>query len=432
MAPPASPLPSFWQAFRFWLKMGFISFGGPAGQISILHEELVERRRWISEERFLHALNYCMLLPGPEAQQLCIYIGWLLHRTWGGIVAGALFVLPSLFLLLGLSAAYLVYGPLPAVAGLLYGLKAAVLALVLSALIRIGRKALKNHMMWLIAFLAFGGICFLKLPFPLLILGAGLWGLAAPRWWPDLFPKSNFAAEDSLSAEHHTRSSWGRLGKIGGLGLLLWAAPLVLFYLVWGPVHVFTQEAFFFSKAALVTFGGAYAVLPYIAQAGVSTYHWLSASQMMDGLGLAETTPGPLIMVVTFIGFVGAFQHSAAGWSPFASALWGGCIATYFTFLPCFLWIFLGAPYIEKTRKNPFLSSALSCITAAVVGVILNLSVFFAGHFLFRKTGFDIMAACLSILAFAALQYLRWNVLGVVAAGAALGFLTQHLGWIRG
>jgi len=412
--------------------MGFISFGGPAGQISILHEELVERRRWISEERFLHALNYCMLLPGPEAQQLCIYIGWLLHRTWGGIVAGALFVLPSLFLLLGLSAAYLVYGPLPAVAGLLYGLKAAVLALVLSALIRIGRKALKNRMMWLIALLAFGGICFLKLPFPFLILGAGLWGLAASRWWPGLFPKKTSPAEDSFSAKHHTHSSWLRLGKIAGLGLLLWAAPLALLYLGYGPLHVFTQEAFFFSKASLVTFGGAYAVLPYIAQAGVNTYHWLSASQMMDGLGLAETTPGPLIMVVTFIGFVGAFQQPAAGWSPFASALWGGWIATYFTFLPCFLWIFLGAPYVEKTRQSAFLSAALACITAAVVGVILNLSVFFAGHFLFREGSFDATAACLSILAFVALQYLRWNVLWAVGTGAALGFLAQHFGLIRG
>lgn len=408
--------------------MGFISFGGPAGQISILHEELVERRKWISEERFLHALNYCMLLPGPEAQQLCIYMGWLLHRTWGGIVAGSLFVLPSLFILLSLSWAYVSYGTLPAVSGLLYGMKAAVLALVLTALIRIGQKALKNRMMWMIALFAFAGIYFFQIPFPIIIIGAGVWGLVALRVWPGIFPPSTkFSPEDEhFSKAHHTHSNLARVLKILLMALLLWGVPLLLLYFYAGPAHVFTQEALFFSKASLITFGGAYAVLPYIAQAGVSTYHWLTAVQMMDGLGLAETTPGPLIMVVTFIAYVGAFQHPASGWSPTLSALWGGGIATYFTFLPCFLWIFLGAPYIEKSRQNVFLSSALSCITAAVVGVILNLSLYFGSHFLFQEGRFDWGAAALSLLAFIALHLGKWNVVWVVALGAGLGFLVQR------
>lgn len=425
--------PSFWQAFKFWLKMGFVSFGGPAGQIAILHEELVERKKWVSEERFLHALNYCMLLPGPEAQQLCIYIGWLLHKTWGGIVAGSLFVLPSLFLLTFLSWLYVNFGKIFAVNALMYGLKCSVLALVLAALLRIGQKALKNKVMFGLALFAFIGIYFLQLPFPLIVLGAGLLGYFGGKFWPDFFYviNSHGKAEDSLQSgsHHHTHTSFARTAKILLLGMILWLLPLFVFNFYRGSQDIFTQQAWFFSKAALVTFGGAYAVLPYIAQAGVQTYGCLSASQMMDGLGLAETTPGPLIMVVTFIGYVGAYQHSGL-FSPPLAGIMGGLIATYFTFMPCFLWIFLGAPYIEKMRKNIQLSAALSAITAAVVGVILNLSVFFGKNILWEAKGhFDFFAAFLAFLVFMALHRWKLNVIYGVLSGALIGLIYQ---WILG
>lgn len=423
--------PSFRNAFLFWLKMGFISFGGPAGQIAVLHEELVERKKWISEDRFLHALNYCMLLPGPEAQQLCIYIGWLLHETWGGIVAGSLFVLPSLGILTLLSWVYVSFGKVFVISGLLYGLKCSVLALVAAAVLRIGQKALKNFIMFALAGFAFVGIYFLHIPFPVIVLSAGLIGFVGGKIWPQIFCviKGHGSSEGvlELNADHHTYTSWGRVFKILFLGLILWLLPLFLFNFFRGSQDVFTQQAWFFSKAAMVTFGGAYAVLPYIAQAGVQTYGWLSASQMMDGLGLAETTPGPLIMVVTFIGYVGAYQHPGI-FSPALAGFWGGAIATYFTFIPCFFWIFLGAPYIEKTRENIRFSAALSAITAAVVGVILNLSVFFGKNLLWQAKGhFDYFAAVLALLAFIALHRFKWNVIYVVLGGALLGLVYQFL-----
>jgi chromate transporter len=427
-------VPSFWEAFRFWVKLGFISFGGPTGQIAIMHTELVERRRWISEERFLHALNYCMLLPGPEAQQLCIYVGWLLHRTWGGIVAGALFVIPSIFVLITLSWLYMAFGTVPAVAALFYGLKAAVLAIVAAAVIRIGQRALKNEVMASLAGLAFIGLYFLKLPFPVIILGAGIIGFGGGKMWPEKFSVIKghggdggaSIADDEPSAEH-TRPSRAWAAKVLAVCLTLWIGPLGALALWHGTTHVFFQQALFFSKAAMVTFGGAYAVLPYIAQAGVETYHWLQPGQMIDGLGLAETTPGPLIMVVAFVAYVGAWTQ-AGSLSPAVAGIIGALVATYFTFLPCFLWIFLGAPYIEQTRGNVRLSATLSAITAAVVGVVLNLAVFFGQHVLFPQPWrIDPVAAALAAVAFIGLSRLKWDVLYVVLGGAAVGLVYKLL-----
>jgi chromate transporter len=427
--------PTFKEALRFWVKLGFISFGGPTGQIAIMHTELVERKQWISEERFLHALNYCMLLPGPEAQQLAIYIGWLLHRTWGGIVAGTLFVIPSFFILIGLSWIYISFGTTPVISALFYGLKAAVLAIVAAAVIRIGQKALKNEVMVSLASIAFVSIYFLNVPFPIIILSTGLIGFAGGRLWPEKFyiikqhgdsPGSTVISDDGPSAEH-TRPSLAHTMKVLSVCLALWIGPLMLLALWRGPSDVFFQQGAFFSKAAMVTFGGAYAVLPYIAQAGVERYHWLQPGQMIDGLGLAETTPGPLIMVVTFVGYVGAWTK-AVGLSPEVAAVLGGFIATYFTFLPCFLWIFLGAPYIEQTRGHIQLTAALSAITAAVVGVVLNLAVFFGEHVLFPATAsFDWAAFILAVVAFFGLWKFEWDVLYVVLGGAGVGVIYKLL-----
>ena len=440
MTPPAPPIapriaaPSFREAFRFWLKLGFISFGGPTGQIAIMHTELVERRRWISEERFLHALNYCMLLPGPEAQQLCIYVGWLLHGTWGGIVAGALFVIPSIFVLITLSWLYMAFGTLATVAALFYGLKAAVLAIVAAAVIRIGQRALKNEVMASLAGLAFIGLHFLKVPFPVIIISAGVIGFFGGRFWPEKFyvikghgdGGGALISDDHPPAEH-TLPSGARAAKVLAVCLTLWIGPLLTLALWQEGGRVFFQQAVFFSKAAMVTFGGAYAVLPYIAQAGVETYHWLQPGQMIDGLGLAETTPGPLIMVVAFVAYVGAWTQ-ASGMSPAVAGLIGALVATYFTFLPCFLWIFLGAPYIEQTRGNVRLSATLSAITAAVVGVVLNLAVFFGEHVLFPQPWrIDLVAAALAAVAFIGLWRLKWDVLYVVLGGAAVGLVYKLL-----
>ncbi len=426
--------PTFREAFRFWGKLGFISFGGPTGQIAIMHTELVERKRWISEERFLHALNYCMLLPGPEAQQLAIYVGWLLHRTWGGIVAGALFVIPSIFILIGLSWIYVAFGTVPAIAALFYGLKAAVLAIVAWAVIRIGQKALKNVVMFSLAAAAFVGLYFLKIPFPAVILSAGLIGLVGGKLWPNKFYVIKGVGESKaavISDHHppaeHTRPTLARTMRVLAVCLALWIGPLLLLVLWRGGSDVFFEEGLFFSKAAMVTFGGAYAVLPYIAQAGVETYHWLQPGQMIDGLGLAETTPGPLIMVVAFIGYVGAWTK-AAGFSPEIAGIIGGLVATYFTFLPCFLWIFLGAPYLEQTRGNIQLTSALSAITAAVVGVVLNLAVYFGEQVLFPGTlPFDIAASSLAVVAFIALWKFKLDVVYVVLGGAVVGLFYKLL-----
>lgn len=427
--------PTFREAFRFWVKLGFISFGGPIGQIAIMHTELVEQKRWISEERFLHALNYCMLLPGPEAQQLAIYVGWLLHRTWGGIVAGSFFVIPSIFVLIALSWIYVSFGTMPAISGLFYGLKAAVLAIVAWAVIRIGQKALKNEVMFSLAAMAFVGIYFLKISFPAIILSAGLIGFAGGKLWPKKFyvikghndgTEATVISDDEPSAEH-TRPTLARAMKVLVVCLALWIGPLVLLALWRGTSDVFFEQGVFFSKAAMVTFGGAYAVLPYIAQAGIETYHWLQPGQMIDGLGLAETTPGPLIMVVAFVGYVGAWTK-ATGLSPEVAGIIGGLVATYFTFLPCFLWIFLGAPYIEQTRGNIQLTAALSAITAAVVGVVLNLAVFFGKHVLFPETvPFDFVGFALAALTFIGLWKFKWEILYVVLGGAGVGLAYKLL-----
>jgi chromate transporter len=433
--PEAVPVP-FRTAFRFWLKLGFINFGGPAGQIAIMHRELVERRRWVSEERFLHALNYCMLLPGPEAMQLATYVGWLLHRAAGGIAAGVLFVLPSVFVLLGLSYLYAAHREVPWVEALFFGLKPAVLAIVAHAVARIGRRALQSRIQVAVAAGAFLGLAVLRLPFPLIILGAGVLGLAGSRLWPRGFLTGGAAADvhphasdparaggfpPPLEIPDHTPPSRARSARVLAVCLALWIGPLLAIGTLEGWSGVHYQEAVFFSKAAMVTFGGAYAVLPYIAQAGVERYGWLSAGQMIDGLGLAETTPGPLIMVVLFVGFLGAW-NAPGGLSPVLAGVLGGLTATYFTFLPCFLWIFLGAPYIERLRGNAQLRGALSAITAAVVGVMLNLAVFFGTHVLYPGGALDPFAAavCAVVLLLLALVDLPVFLAVLGSAGAGL------------
>ncbi len=430
--------PTFRTAFLFWLKLGFISFGGPTGQIAIMHTELVERKRWISEARFLHALNYCMLLPGPEAQQLATYIGWLLHRTWGGIVAGGLFVLPSVAILWGLSFIYVKYGQVPWIEASLYGLKPVIMAIVAAAVIRIGKKALKNNVMWTIAALAFVSIFFLHVPFPLIVLSAGIIGLIGYRIRPDIFVVlkphggSGTASSAVLGDEHeapaHAKPSLARSIKVILVCSLLWAGPIVLAFTLLGRNHAITTESIFFSKAAMVTFGGAYAVLPYVAQQAVERYQWLSAGQMLDGLGLAETTPGPLIMVVQFVGFLGGWNHPG-DLSPLAAATLGALITTWVTFVPCFLWIFLGAPYIEHLRTSHRLTAALSTVTAAVVGVVLNLAVWFGIHVLYHDlSGIDWFAAVVAVLAFVAMVRFKIEIVPIVAAGAMVGFAK----WLTG
>jgi chromate transporter len=430
--------PTFGEAFAFWLKLGFISFGGPTGQIAIMHAELVERRRWISETRFLHALNYCMLLPGPEAQQLATYIGWLLHRTLGGLVAGSLFVLPSVILLWILAFIYVKHGDAPPIAALLSGLKPAVMAIVAHAVIRIGKRVLKNPVMWTIAALAFVAIFFLKAPFPLIILAAAIVGFAgsrfAPRYFQILRPHGGSSTgassvlDDEQESPEHARFSLGRAIRIIAISLLLWWTPVLLIGTALGWRHTTVQEAFFFSKAAMVTFGGAYAVLPYVAQQAVEHYAWLSPEQMLDGLGLAETTPGPLIMVVQFVGFVGAWNHPG-DLPPLLAATLGAAITTWVTFVPCFLWIFLGAPYIESLRGRHSLSAALSAITAAVVGVVLNLAVWFGWHILFPREGrFSVFSAVVAIVSLLALIRFNLGVLAIVGFGLACGLGRYLLG----
>jgi chromate transporter len=435
--PPVPPRalqgPTFAEAFRFWLKLGFISFGGPTGQIAIMHTELVERKRWISEARFLHALNYCMLLPGPEAQQLATYVGWLLHRTWGGVVAGALFVIPSMFILWALSFVYVSYGTVPWVAAIFYGLKPAVLAIVAAAVIRIGIKALKNEVMWTLAALAFVAIYFFRVPFPLIILAAAIVGLIGGKVRRDKFlvikghaSKSGAPAtviDDYAEMAEHTRPTWGRAFRICATWLTLWWIPIALLALWLGTSHTLFREAIFFSKASMVTFGGAYAVLPYVSQQAVETHHWLTAPQMLDGLGLAETTPGPLIMVLQFVGFLGGWNQPG-GLSPLLAATLGAFITTWTTFIPCFLWIFLGAPHIEQLRGNEKLTTALSAVTAAVVGVILNLAVWFGLHVLFpAPSTVDWFAIAVTAIAFFGLVKWKWDVISLVFASGAAGLL---------
>jgi chromate transporter len=381
----------FGEAVRTWFRVAMLSFGGPAGQIAVMHRILVEEKKWISEERFLHALNYCMLLPGPEAQQLATYIGWLLHRTRGGLVAGILFILPGFFSILGLSVLYAVYQQSNFVQAVFFGLKPAVLAIVVEAVLRISKRVLKNGTMLTLAVASFIGIFFLNVPFPLLILGAGIIGFVGGRFSPDRFVViqghgKGVTGHSSIAAMevplHSVQPTLLRSLRIGAICLTLWLAPLLFLWMTLGWTSVYVQEGVFFSKAAVVTFGGAYSVLAYIAQQAVERYGWLRPGEMLDGLGMAETTPGPLIQVVQFVGFMGAYRDPGP-FSPLVAGIVGSVLTTWVTFVPCFLWIFLGAPYIERLRGNKLLSSALSAITAAVVGVVLNLAVWFSLHTLF-------------------------------------------------
>src|SRR5581483_9296311 len=405
--------PSFGEAFRFWLKLGFISFGGPSGQIALMHAELVEKRRWIDNEHFLHALNFCMLLPGPEAQQLAIYIGWLLHKIRGGIAAGALFVLPSMFILWVLSFVYVSYGNIPWIAAIFYGLKPAVLAIVAAAVIRIGRKALKTFSMWAIAGGAFIAIYFFHAPFPLIVISAALLGLFIGRR----------TRSTSTSGEVSKSPSLGRQLRLTAIWIVVWAAPLTLVAIFLGTQHTVFREGIFFSKAAVVTFGGAYAVLPYVSQQAVEHYHWLAPTQMLDGLGLAETTPGPLIMVLQFVGFLGGWNQPG-NLSPLLAASLGAFVTTWTTFVPCFLWVFLGAPYIERLRDNQLLTTALSTVTAAVVGVILNLAVWFGVHVIFPSAHMiDWFALVICVAAFIAMLRYKIDIVPVVLASGLLGLI---------
>ncbi|MEE4688911.1 chromate efflux transporter [Pseudomonas alliivorans] len=428
------------EAFRFWLKLGFISFGGPAGQISIMHQELVERRRWISERRFLHALNYCMLLPGPEAQQLATYIGWLMHRTWGGVIAGALFVLPSLFILIALSWMYIALGDVPVVAGLFYGIKPAVTAIVVQAAHRIGSRALKNNALWAIAAASFTAIFAFNVPFPLIVLAAAVIGYAGGRLAPEYFrvgghttaDKSFGAAliDDDTPTPEHARFSASKLMKLIVIGLVLWTLPMAILTALFGWTGTLTQMNWFFTKAALLTFGGAYAVLPYVYQGAVGHFGWLTPTQMIDGLALGETTPGPLIMVVAFVGFVGAYVMQVFGPDQvFLAGAVAAALVTWFTFLPSFLFILAGGPLVESTHNELRLTAPLTAITAAVVGVILNLACFFGYHVLWPQ-GFgdriDWPSALIAIAAAIALFRFKRGVIHVLIACALAG-LAVHL-----
>ncbi len=427
---------SFSEALIYWLKLGFISFGGPAGQISMMHQELVEKRRWISEHRFLHALNYTMVLPGPEAQQLATYIGWLMHGVWGGIVAGALFVIPSLFILGGLTWVYLTYGDVPAVAGILYGIKPAVTAIVVFAAYRIGSRALKNNVLRAMAVLAFIAIFALDVPFPYIVLMAGIIGYAGSHFAPDKFKagghhgssKDSYGPaliDDDTPVPEHARFKWSRFIIFSLVGLFIGAAVMAMLYLAYGWEGTLTQMSWFFTKAALVTFGGAYAVLPYVYQGGVDQYAWLTGTQMIDGLALGETTPGPLIMVVAFVGFVGGWTKEIFGPESLALAgAAGASVATLFTFLPSFLFILLGGPAVEATRGDVKFTAPLTAITAAVVGVILNLAVFFAYHVLWPQgfeATFEWFAALIGAAAFVALFRYKVGIVPVIGVCAAVG-----------
>jgi chromate transporter len=424
--------PGFGEACRFWLKLGCISFGGPAGQIALMHAELVEQRRWISDARFLHALNYCMLLPGPEAQQLAIYIGWLLHRTRGGLVAGTLFVLPAAVLLWVLSYIYVEFGSVPWIAAAFYGLKPVVLAIVASAVHRLGRKALKNAALWTIAATAFVAIFFFHVPYPFIVLGAALAGWIGGKMRPGVFAVlpaqiGKDGASTDGEAPPQTRPTFLRALRIVTLGLVVWWTPVFALGRWLGWDHALAREGLFFSKAAAVTFGGAYAVLPYVAQQAVEHFQWLAPGQMLDGLGLAESTPGPLIIVLQFVGFLGAW-HEPGTLPPLLAATLGAAITLWTTFVPCFIWIFAGAPHIEQLRESPRLNAALSAITAGVVGVIVNLSVWFGWQIIFpARAAVDPFALTVALIAGYGLVRRNWDTLAVIITGAGLGVLWSTL-----
>ena len=432
----------FSTAFLYWLRLGFMSFGGPAGQIALMHEELVERKRWISEKRFLHALNFCMVLPGPEAQQLATYIGWLMHRTWGGVIAGGLFVLPSLFILMGLSWVYLVFGSVPAVAGVLYGIKPAVTAIVVFAAYRIGSRALKNAWLWTIAAAAFLAIFVGNVPFPLIVLVAGIIGYFGGKYAPARFAMGGKHAaaaqlhgpaviDDDTPTPRHALFTWKRFFIVLASFVALWLAAIGTLAALYGWSGALTQMAWFFTKAALLTFGGAYAVLPYVYQGAVEHQHWLTGLQMIDGLALGETTPGPLIMVVAFVGFVGGWTKAIFG--PHAlllSAVVASTVVTFFTFLPSFMFILLGGPFIETTHGNLKFTAPLTAITAAVVGVIVNLAVFFALHVLWPHGvhgSFDWPSLIIGLAAALALFRLKAGVIPVVLTCGAAGLAFRLL-----
>jgi chromate transporter len=377
------------EAFWTWSRVALLSFGGPAGQIAVMHRIFVEEKRWVSEERFLHALNYCMLLPGPEAQQLATYIGWLMHRTAGGLIAGGLFIVPGIISIMALSYIYAIWGQVPIVTALFFGLKAAVLAIVVEAVIRIGKRALKSRALIALAAAAFVGIFFFAVPFPIIILAAAL--LGSSGYFSAVAAQNGpvgGSVDESLLGEdspEHAQPTIGWALRVSAVWLSLWMVPVAALLLAFGTQDVFSQIAVFFSKMAMVTFGGAYAVLAYVAQQAVQHYGWLKPTEMLDGLGMAETTPGPLIMVLQFVGFMAAYRNPS-GLSPLVAGTLGGLLATWVTFIPCFFWIFLGAPFVEKLRGFQRLDAALSAITAAVVGVVLNLAIWFAIHTVFAAT----------------------------------------------
>jgi chromate transporter len=454
VATPPHGVP-FSEAAKVWARVAALSFGGPAGQIAVMHRIIVEEKRWIGENRFLHALNYCMLLPGPEAQQLAVYIGWLMHRTWGGLLAGTLFVLPGYVSLMVLSWLYAVYGQVGLVQGLFFGLKAAVLAVVLEAVVRIGKRALKNNMMLSIAAAAFVAIFFFDVPFPLIILAAGMIGYFGTRLGSAAFLVGNghggtkgaaLADADSLLGEHtptHARPSLSWSLKVSAICLILWLGPVFALLIAFGPENVLSQIAIFFSKMAMVTFGGAYAVLAYVAQQAVEYYQWVAPGEMLDGLGMAETTPGPLIMVLSFVAYLASFR-APGPLDPSIAGLIGGTLATWVTFVPCFLWIFLGAPYVEALRGNKALSGALSAITAAVVGVVLNLAVWFALHVVFREvnevatlgmslkvpvlTTINVPSLILTLASVAALFWFKVGMIKTLGGAAAIGIVLYIAG----
>jgi len=438
---------SFGEAFRYWLKLGFVSFGGPAGQISMMHHDLVEKQRWISEHRFLHALNYCMVLPGPEAIQLAIYIGWLMHGVLGGLVAGILFLLPSLALLISLSWVYLVFGDVPTVAGVLYGIKPAVTAIVVFAAYRIGSKALKNGVLWGLAAAAFVAIFAFDVPFPYIVLSAAVLGYIGGQMLPDKFKSGGghgasgkgygpALIDDHTPVPEHARLKWSRVLMFLVVGIALWLVTMAVLYSTGGWQGTLTQMGWFFTKAAFLTIGGAYAVLPYVYQGGVEQYGWLTGLQMIDGLALGETTPGPLIMVVTYVGYIGGWTKQVFGPEHLAlSGFAGAMVATFFTFLPSFLFILIGGPAVEASRHDIKLSAPLTAITAAVVGVIINLAVFFAYHVLWPQgiaqpfsmqtlfTGFQWISLLIGIAAFVALWRYKIGVITVICACGLAGLV---------
>jgi len=454
---PVPRVVSLREALRVWLRVAMLSFGGPAGQIAVMHRIVVEEQRWISESRFLHALNYCMLLPGPEAQQLATYVGWLMHRTRGGIMAGGLFVVPGIIAIMGLSYVYAAFGNVPLVVAMFFGLKAAVLAIVLEAVFRIGKRALKNNVLRALAAAAFVGIFFFDVPFPIIILGAGLIGLAGAASGAEVFKidgghrgggSRQVTAADTVLGEElpaHARPDLARALAVAALWLTLWLVPVIALLATLGADNVFSQIAVFFSKMAVVTFGGAYAVLAYVAQQAVEHYGWLKPGEMLDGLGMAETTPGPLIMVLQFVGFMAAFRDPGA-LAPMLAGTLGGLLATWVTFTPCFLWIFVGAPFIELARDNKALNGALSAITAAVVGVVLNLAIWFALHAVFRQvtpirayglkfdmpllSSVDPWALALALAAIVAILRFKVGMISTLIACTAAGIVLHLAGFI--